>query len=148
MWKCDSVWIPWDHIDSIMLYKVWRHWLTRHEMHRLPLLQAQFKTGHSKQCSVPSSSILMLQPTSNPAHSYLCVHLSNSFCLDSRLPVRVESNQPRFRSSLFCLTSSRCPILTFWRSFGCFYLLQWSPPRNQANLLSSIWMPDSKETLM
>lgn len=45
------------------------------------------KTGHFKQSSVPLSPVLMLQLTSNPAHSYLCVLLSNPFCLELRLPV-------------------------------------------------------------
>lgn len=45
------------------------------------------KTGHSKQCSLPLSPVLMFQLTSNPARSYLCVLLSNPFFLELRLPV-------------------------------------------------------------
>lgn len=46
----------------------------------------QSKTAYSKQCSLPLSPVLTLQLTSKPAHSYLCVLLSNLFCLELRLP--------------------------------------------------------------
>lgn len=66
----------------------------------------------------------------------------------SGFPSREGSNQLRLQSSLVCVTSSRCPGLAFLAILSCFYSPRWSPLRAQANLLSSIWMPDSGERLM
>lgn len=98
-------------------------------------------TGDSKQGSVPWGPVLMLQLKSNPAPSCLCVLLSNPFCLELRIPVPAGFKSAEFTIHvLFDIQPVAGPV--FLRISGCFYSLQWSPPRTQANLLSSTWMPD------